>query len=260
MARPGARRAAAAIGGRRVVIRLLVRRFLCGSAAYPAVTFAEQPQGLASRYARRTPLCGRVLSAAGLALAGRAGSRPVGVLAIGVSRDTLLRLVMAQPDPPGGPVPVRSARSASRCCGCTRRARSAAQSASSRPAWCRPACTAECWRWRSRSSRSPTPCGRCRSRRRSACRWWLHPIGASGLLRFAEAALQVMGRAGAHRARSRLRRLAVLLHVGVSSTPPYVIGCSEIRRWTLSRLAHGVGRTCRSGYQRCVRSRRSVLR
>ena len=47
---------------------------------------------------------------------------------------------------------------------------------------------------------------------------------------------------------------------GVSSTPPYVIGCSEIRRWTLSRLAHGVGRTCRSGYQRCVRSRRSVLR
>ena len=49
-----------------------------------------------------------------------------------------------------------------------------------------------------------------------------NPIGASGLLRFAEAALQVMGKAGAHqvagradRARPRLRRrLAVLLDVG----------------------------------------------
>ena len=49
-----------------------------------------------------------------------------------------------------------------------------------------------------------------------------NPIGASGLLRFAEAALQVMGKARrapgarrAHRAGPRLRRrLAVLLHVG----------------------------------------------
>ena len=54
-----------------------------------------------------------------------------------------------------------------------------------------------------------------------------NPIGASGLLRFAEAALQVMGKAGAHqvdgaadRARPRLRRrLAVLLDVGGRGHP-----------------------------------------
>ena len=41
------------------------------------------------------------------------------------------------------------------------------------------ACTGGCSRSRSRSSRSPTRCGRCRSRRRSACRWWPGPAGTS---------------------------------------------------------------------------------
>ena len=48
-----------------------------------------------------------------------------------------------------------------------------------------------------------------------------NPIGASGLLRFAESALQVMGKAGAHQVPGRAwpgarlrRRLPVLLHVG----------------------------------------------
>ena len=56
-----------------------------------------------------------------------------------------------------------------------------------------------------------------------------NPIGASGLLRFAESALQVMGKAGAHQvdgARVALgprlrRRLPVLLHVG-GIEPTYI--------------------------------------
>ena len=92
----------AAIGGRRAVIWLVVRRFFCGSAACPAVTFAEQPRGLASRYARRTPLAGRELTAVAVALAGRAGSRLAGVLAVPVSRDTLIRMLGALPEPPAG--------------------------------------------------------------------------------------------------------------------------------------------------------------
>jgi transposase len=96
------RLADAAIGGRRTVIRLTVRRFFCGSAACPAVTFAEQPQGLASRYARRTPLAGQGLTAVAVALAGRAGSRLAAVLAVPVSRHTLIRILGALPDPPAG--------------------------------------------------------------------------------------------------------------------------------------------------------------
>ncbi len=52
------------------------------------------------------------------------------------------------------------------------RARSAARPGSSLPAWSRLACTAGYSRWRSRSSPNPTPCGRCPSPPRSACRCW----------------------------------------------------------------------------------------
>jgi transposase len=52
--RYGRRLADAAIGGRRVLIRLAVRRFFCANPACPAATFAEQVEGLTSRYARRT--------------------------------------------------------------------------------------------------------------------------------------------------------------------------------------------------------------
>ena len=55
-----------------------------------------------------------------------------------------------------------------------------------------------------------------------------NPIGASGMIRFAESAIQVMGKAGDHQvprcpqgARPRLRRrVAVLLDVGGSSDKP----------------------------------------
>jgi transposase len=100
------RLADAGIGGRRVLTWLRVRVLCCGNAGCPAGTFAEQVPGLAARYARRTPLAARMLAAIASMLAGRAGARLAGVLAAGVSRHTLIRMLMAMPEPPGGAVRV----------------------------------------------------------------------------------------------------------------------------------------------------------
>jgi transposase len=98
------RLADAAIGGRRVVIRLAVRRFFCACAACTRRTFAEQVPGLTVRYARKTPLLRGMLRDIAVALAGRAASRLAGRLGVPASRQVLLRLVMAMPDP-AAPVP-----------------------------------------------------------------------------------------------------------------------------------------------------------
>jgi transposase len=90
-----------AAGGRKVVIWLRVRLLRCGNAECRQASFAEQPAGLASRYARKTPLLAGQLAAVAAALAGRAGSALArAVLAVEVSRDTLVRVLMALPDPP----------------------------------------------------------------------------------------------------------------------------------------------------------------
>jgi transposase len=89
----------AAVGGRQVEILLTVRRFFCTSPACRARTFAEQVDGLTSRYARKTPLLAGVLGSIAVALAGRAGSRLASGLAVPASRQVMLRLVMAIPDP-----------------------------------------------------------------------------------------------------------------------------------------------------------------
>ncbi|HEY1000384.1 MAG TPA: ISL3 family transposase [Streptosporangiaceae bacterium] len=97
----------AAAGGRRVLIWLVVRLLRCGNAQCPRASFAEQPEGLAVPYARRTPLLAGQLGAVAAALAGRAGSRLArAVLAVEVSRHTLIRLLMALPGPAAGPVRV----------------------------------------------------------------------------------------------------------------------------------------------------------
>ena len=92
-------------GGRPVVIRLTVRRFLCRNPACGSVTFAEQVDGLTGRYLRRSlPLLG-LLAQVGLALAGRAGARLAAVLGVAAHRSTLLRLVAALPEPAIGAAP-----------------------------------------------------------------------------------------------------------------------------------------------------------
>jgi len=90
------------VGGRPVTVWLVVRRFFCGNDDCKSVTFAEQFEGLTTPRARRTPPLARMLTAIGLALAGRAGTRLASQLDLPASRTGLLRLVMALPDPQAG--------------------------------------------------------------------------------------------------------------------------------------------------------------
>ncbi|MFE4666020.1 ISL3 family transposase [Streptomyces sp. NPDC056716] len=85
--------------GRRVVLCLRVRRFVCGNALCERRTFVEQVPGLTRRYSRWTEQVRSALAAVGLALVGRAGSRLADVFGIRVSRSTVLRMVDALPDP-----------------------------------------------------------------------------------------------------------------------------------------------------------------
>jgi transposase len=96
----------AAIAGRPALLRLRVRRFFCNTLECPKRTFVEQVEGLTARYAQRSLLLRRMLESIGLALAGRAGQRLAEILGLRASRDTLLRLVRALPDPPIGVVTV----------------------------------------------------------------------------------------------------------------------------------------------------------
>jgi transposase len=104
--RYGRRLADAPIGGRRVVIALVVRRFFCVSRVCPARTFAEQVEGLTVAYARRTPLAASMLEAVGLALAGRAGARLAAGWGLAAGRATVLRLACGLADPQAGGVAV----------------------------------------------------------------------------------------------------------------------------------------------------------
>ncbi|MFE5561584.1 ISL3 family transposase [Streptomyces sp. NPDC056544] len=85
--------------GQGFVIRLTVRRFICGSADCPRRTFAEPFSRLAVPHSRFTTRLNRALERVGLALAGRAGARLTAQLGFGAGRMTLLRRVMALPDP-----------------------------------------------------------------------------------------------------------------------------------------------------------------
>ncbi|MFC8146797.1 transposase family protein [Streptomyces paradoxus] len=85
--------------GRKVVLRLRVRRFACRNTVFPRRTFVEQIAGLTRRHVQRTERLRSDLAIVGLALAGRAGSRLASVLGMPVSRSTILRLVDALPDP-----------------------------------------------------------------------------------------------------------------------------------------------------------------
>ena len=88
-----------AAGGRPVLIALQVRRFRCLRPECPAVTFAEQAEGVTSRYCRRSVPLTALLAGFGLELAGRAGARLALLLGIAVHPSTVLRLVTALPGP-----------------------------------------------------------------------------------------------------------------------------------------------------------------
>jgi transposase len=95
-----------AIGGRQTLLNLRIRRFFCDNASCNRRTFAEQVPGVTTPYARRTPLLRGILEKVALALGGRPGGRMTRMLAVEVSRTTLLRLVRALPVPEAGTVSV----------------------------------------------------------------------------------------------------------------------------------------------------------
>jgi transposase len=100
----------APLAGTPVVIRLAVRRFVCDTAACRRRTFVEQVPGLTTAHARYSPPLRAALTAIAVALAGRAGARLAAALGMTASRDTLLNLLRAvpnpQPDPPAGALDV----------------------------------------------------------------------------------------------------------------------------------------------------------
>lgn len=98
------RLADAALGGVKTVLALTVRRFKCVNTACAAVTFAEQVEGLTSPHARFTPLLRKALTSVAVMMAARAGARLAVRLGLPVAKDTLLRLVRAEPEPRVGVV------------------------------------------------------------------------------------------------------------------------------------------------------------
>jgi transposase len=101
------RLADAGIGGRRVLAWLGVRRLKCGNGGCPKATFAEQPAGLACWRARKTPPLAAALAGAVTLLAARPAARLArSVLAVEVSRHTLVRVLMGLPEPAAGLVRV----------------------------------------------------------------------------------------------------------------------------------------------------------
>ncbi|MGV9864084.1 transposase [Rhodococcus koreensis] len=80
-----------AIGNRPSRLVLRVRRFLCLTADCERRTFAEQIDGVTTRYAPRTPLLRGTLERIGLAMAGRAGARLATAVGVHVGRSTLRR-------------------------------------------------------------------------------------------------------------------------------------------------------------------------
>jgi hypothetical protein len=92
------------VAGRLVELCLTVRRFFCGNPDCGRRTFAEQINGLTRRRARRSEPLRVMLTSIGLAVAGRAGVRLATKVGIRTSRNSLLRLVRAFPEPEVGSV------------------------------------------------------------------------------------------------------------------------------------------------------------
>ncbi|MGW1729222.1 ISL3 family transposase [Streptomyces sp. NPDC002306] len=92
------------VSGNPVVIELTVRRFKCLSSRCPAVSFAEQIEGLTRPHGRQTQVLRSMLTSIALCLAGRPGVRLAAVLGIRIAKDALLDLLRSVPQPPVGAI------------------------------------------------------------------------------------------------------------------------------------------------------------
>jgi transposase len=88
--------------GRRVCLRMMVRRFLCPSSGCPRRIFVEPLKGFAARHARTTTRLAHTHYAIGSALGGEAGARLAKKTAMPTSPDTLLRRVKQARDRSSG--------------------------------------------------------------------------------------------------------------------------------------------------------------
>src|SRR5258708_1819244 len=78
-------------GGRRVILKLSVRKFVCGTSTCPRRIFTERLSALVQYYARMTNRLSEALQTLGFATCGEAGERLAPRLGMQVSGPTLLR-------------------------------------------------------------------------------------------------------------------------------------------------------------------------
>ena len=82
------------VDGRRVLVKVRVRRMRCPALGCKTQTFREQVPGVLERYQRRISRLTAEISAVARELAGRASARLLPALGIGVSRHTALRVLL----------------------------------------------------------------------------------------------------------------------------------------------------------------------
>jgi transposase len=85
--------------GLAVRLRLSTRRWFCDSPTCPRRIFTERLPGVAAPHGRRTHRLATLVEAVGFALGGRPGARLLADIGPVLSRDTLLRVIRAAPEP-----------------------------------------------------------------------------------------------------------------------------------------------------------------
>jgi transposase len=90
--------------GRRVVLQLTVRKFVCGTATCPQQIFTERLVGLVQSYARMTNRLRDAVQALGMTTGGESGERLAPKLGMRVSAPTLLGHIRSIALPPQEPV------------------------------------------------------------------------------------------------------------------------------------------------------------
>jgi transposase len=83
-----------------VQLRLTVRKFTCRNAYCERKVFAERHPDFVEPFARMTLRYGQQIASIGLATCGKGGARLAARLGIQTTRQTILRRIMALPDPP----------------------------------------------------------------------------------------------------------------------------------------------------------------
>src|SRR5437763_5770876 len=92
------------IVGQRLILKLLVRKWVCPLDSCPQRIFAEQFAGLARRYARMTDRLIQALQSAGVTTNGADGACLLSSLAMPTTAKTLIRRVLGLPLPKAGSI------------------------------------------------------------------------------------------------------------------------------------------------------------